>query len=821
MRLILSILNLVEMQNMVKELPAEKLRMQCDANLMQCETTQELTPLREIIGQERAVRALKFGLGIKERGFNIYVAGFPGTGRTTAVKNFLEDIARTQPVPSDWCYVNNFSNEYEPKAIKLPPGRGKDFQKDMKDFVDDARRALTKAFQSEDYATKREATIKAVEDQSKELINQLNTAAQKAGFIIQSTRVGLLLIPLIKGKPVSDQELMALSPKVKEEIQQKRDKLEPELRSAMRQFMDLDAKIHEEIDKMNKDVALYAIGHLVADLTEKYKDIPDVATYLKDVQSNIMDNLSQFIKGPEEQQPQTPFPVPWMKEAPSREYEVNVIVDNSEVKGAPVVMESNPTYQNLFGRVEKEAQFGALTTDFTMIHSGSLHRANGGYLILPVQELLINPLSYDSLKRALKSEHIVIEEAEERLGFITTKSLKPQPIPLNVKIILIGDPYLYQQLYILDMEFNQLFKVKADFDTTMDRTEENIQQYAAFVCTLCQKENLKHLDGSGLAKLIEHSSRLAEDQQKLSTRFAEVADIIREANFYASQEKSDLVTGTHVKKAIEEKVYRSKLIQEKIQEMIKRGFLLIDTDAENIGQVNGLSVMELGDFAFGTPSRVTASIGLGREGVIDIEREAKMGGPIHTKGVLILSGYLNEKYAQDKPLSLTARLVFEQNYEGVEGDSASSTELYAILSALSGLPIKQSLAVTGSVNQKGEVQAIGGVNEKIEGFFEVCKAKGFTDKQGVMIPESNVQNLMLKEEILEAVKAGKFHIYSVKTIDEGIEILTGVKAGERQKDGTFETETVNYRVDKHLKEMAEKLCEFPQFFMEERKKSGD
>jgi lon-related putative ATP-dependent protease len=806
---------------MVNELPAEKLRLQCDTNLMRCETTGGLSPLQEIIGQERAVRALKFGLGIKERGFNIYVAGYPGTGRTTAVKNFLEDIARKQPVPSDWCYVNNFSNEYEPKAIKLPSGKGKDFQKDMKDFVDGARRALTKAFQSEDYAKKRETTIAAVENQRQQLINQLNTAAQKAGFIIQSTHIGLLLIPVIKGKPISDQELMALSPKVRDQIQQQRDKLESELRSAMRQFGDMDAKIHEELDKMNRDVALYAVGHLVTDLTEKYKDIPDVAAYLKDVQSNILDNLSQFIKGPEEQQPQTPFPVPWMREAPFRDYDVNVVVDNSSVKGAPVIMESNPTYQNLFGKVEKEAQFGALITDFTMIRGGSLHKANGGYLILPVEELLINPFSYESLKRALKNEHIVIEEAEERLGFATTKSLKPQPIPLSVKVILIGDPYLYQQLYVLDMEFNQLFKVKADFDTTMDRTDKNVEQYAAFVCALCEKESLKHLDGSGLAKLIEHSSRLAEDQQKLSTRFAEVADIIREASFYATEENSGSVNGTHVKKAIEEKVYRSKLIQEKIQEMIKRGFLLIDTDAENVGQVNGLSVIELGDFEFGVPSRVTASIGLGREGVIDIEREAKMGGPIHTKGVLILSGYLNEKYAQDRPLSLSARLVFEQNYEGVEGDSASSTELYSILSVLSGLPIKQSLAVTGSVNQKGEVQAIGGVNEKIEGFFEVCKAKGFTGKQGVMIPESNVQNLMLKEEIVEAVKAGKFHIYSVKTIDEGIEILTGTRAGERRKDGTFENETVNCIVDKRLWEMAEKLREYPQFFMEERKKSED
>jgi lon-related putative ATP-dependent protease len=804
---------------MVNELSAEKLRRECDPKLVHCETTQELAPLQEIIGQKRAVRALKFGLSIRERGFNIYVAGFPGTGRTTAVKNFLEDIAKPQPVPSDWCYVNNFSNEYQPKAIKLPAGKGKEFQRDMKNFIDEARRALAKAFESDDYTTKREATIKAVENQSKELVNQLNTAAQKAGFIIQSTRVGLLLIPLIKGKPVTDQELMTLPPKIREEIQEKRERLESELRSAMRQLTDMDKKVHEEIDKMNRNVALYAIGQLVTDLTEKYKDVSDVAVYLKDVQNNILNNLSQFIKGQEEQPSQTPFPLPWMKETPFKVYEVNVIVDNSEVKGAPVVMESNPTYQNLFGRVEKEAQFGALVTDFTMIRGGSLHRANGGYLILPVEDLLINPLSYDSLKRALKSEHIVIEEAEERLGFITTKGLKPQPIPLGVKVILIGDPYIYQQLYILDMDFNQLFKVKADFDTTMDRTDENVEQYAAFVCTLCQKENLKHLDSSGLAKLIEHSSRLAEDQQKLSTRFAEVADIIREANFYATEENSDFVTGAHVKKAIEEKVYRSKLIQEKIQELIRRGVLLIDTDGENVGLVNGLSVMELGDFAFGAPSRVTASIGLGREGVIDIEREAKMGGPIHTKGVLILSGYLNDKYAQDKPLSLSARLVFEQNYEGVEGDSASSTELYAILSALSGLPIKQSLAVTGSVNQKGEVQAIGGVNEKIEGFFEVCKAKGLNGRQGVVIPESNVQNLMLKEEIVEAVKAGKFHIYSVKTIDEGIEILTGVKAGERRKDGTFEDGTVNYRVDKHLREMAEKLREFPQFLVEERRKS--
>jgi lon-related putative ATP-dependent protease len=804
-------------KKMVNELAAEKLRMKCDPNFIRCETTQELVPLEEIIGQERAARALKFGLGIKERGFNIYAAGFPGTGRTTAVKNLLEEVARTQPAPSDWCYVNNFSNEYTPKALRLPPGKSKDFQKDMKSFIDEAKRAIPKAFESEDYAAKREATIKALEAQSKALIDELNRKAQQEGFIIQGTRIGLVLVPVIKGKPVGEKEFIALPQKVKDEIQKNRDRLGSELRSAMRQFADMDRKVHEEIEKVNREVALYAVDHLIADLAEKYKELPDVGNYLKDVQTNILDNVSQFMKEPETQ-PQVPFPLPLMKESPFKKYEVNVVVDNSDAKGAPVITESNPTYQNLFGRIESEAQFGALVTDFTMIRRGSLHRANGGYLVLPVEGLLINPLSYDSLKRALRNGHIDIEEAQERIGFVTTKSLKPEPIPLDVKVILIGDPILYQKLYTLDKEFSELFKVKADFDTTMERTDENMKQYAAFVCTLCQKEKLKHLDGSGLAKLIEHSSRLAEDQTKLSTQFAEIADIVREANFYATQENSEAVTGDHVKKAIEEKIYRSKLIQEKIQEMIKRGILLIDTKTTTTGQVNGLSVISLGDFEFGIPSRVTASVGLGREGVVDIEREAKMGGPIHTKGVLILSGYLNEKYAQDKPLSLSARLVFEQSYEGVEGDSASGAELYAILSALSGIPIKQNIAVTGSVNQKGEVQAIGGVNEKIEGFFEVCKAEGLTGQQGVMIPESNVQNLMLKEEILDAVKEGKFHIYAVNTIDQGIEILTGTKAGARQKDGTFEKETVSYVVDKRLREMAEKLREFPPSLMEERKK---
>lgn len=798
------------------ELTPKKLRRECDpTSVMSCENTEDISPLKGIIGQERAVRALKFGLEINESGFNIYVAGSPGTGRTTAVRDFLEEIAKKKPTPSDWCYVNDFRNPYQPKAIRLPPAKAKEFQKDMANLITEARQTLPKVFESEDYASKKEAAIRPIEGERKKLFSEINRRAQEKGFILQSTPVGLLTIPIVDGQPLSDKDFMALSPKMKDEIQRRREELNAELRSALRRLRGLESKVNEELKKVNREVALFAIGHLVTDLTEKYEEFSEVTDYVREVQDNIMEKLSDFIGKPKAP---VPLPFPWMKELPFRKYDVNMIVDNSDLEGAPVIIELNPTHQNLFGRIEKEAQFGVLSTDFTMIRGGSLHKANGGYLVLPVEELLRNVFSWDGLKRALKSRCVTIEEAGERLGFITTKGLRPVPIPLSTKVVLIGNPSLYQMLYMMDIDFKELFKVKADFDNTMDRTEENMQKYAAFICTCCRKENLKHLDASAVAKVIEHGSRLSGDQAKLSTRFADVADIIREANFYAVQENSSLVAASHVKKAIEEKIYRSNLVQEKIQELIERDVLLINTEGEVVGQVNGLSVLSLGDFAFGRPSRVTASVALGRDGVIDIEREAKLGGRIHTKGVMILSGYLAGKYAHDKPLSLCARLVFEQSYSGVEGDSASSTELYAILSAISGLPIKQQIAVTGSVNQKGEVQAIGGVNEKVEGFFEICKAQGLTGQQGVIIPESNVQNLMLKEKVVDAVREGRFHIYPVKTIDEGIEILTGVKAGKRRPDRTFEKESVNYKVDRRLSEMAEKLREFPEFVIERKRK---
>jgi len=797
---------------MIFELPPESVRRSFDFRSIPCRTTEEITPLTTIVGQDRAVHALKFGIEIKEKGFNIYVSGYPGTGRMTAVQDFLEVVAKSKPVPDDWCYVNNFANSYEPKAIRLPSGGGKVFQSDMSKLVDEVKKVLPKVFESEDYVTKRSSTIRSIEAERNALFDQLNKRAKEEGFLLKITPVGLVTVPIYRGHPLTDEEFASLNKDVREELQKRRERLNADLISAATQLKNLEEKINEEIKKMNREVALYAIGHLISRLIQKYKDSQQIVDYIKDVQDNILDNLNEFIEPGEASS--TAFP--WMKELPFKRYQVNVVVDNSGTKGAPVVVELNPTYQNLFGRIEKEAQFGVLTTDFTMIRSGSMHKANGGYIVLPVEELFRNPLSWEGLKMALKSGQLSIEEPGERLGFMVTRGLKPAPIPLDVKVILIGDPYLYQMLYLFDKDFKELFKVKADFDVTMERSDENINKYVSFICTFCKKENLKHLDASAIAKVIEYGSRLANDQGKLSTSFADLADVIREANFYALQENSAYIKAAHIKRAIDERFYRSNLIQEKIQEMIKKGILLIDTEGYAVGQVNGLSVIGLGDTAFGRPSRVTASIGLGREGIIDIEREAALGGPIHTKGVMILEGYISNKYARDKPLSLSAHLVFEQSYEGVEGDSASSTELYAILSALSEVPIKQSIAVTGSINQRGEVQAIGGVNEKIEGYYEVCKVRGLTGEQGVLIPESNIQNLMLKEEVVDAIREGKFHIYAVKTVDEGIEVLTGMKAGSRLPDGSFEEGTINYKVDKRLKEMAERLKEYYAFTKEAR-----
>ena len=796
------------------ELSPQELRRECKP--LACESSASLDRLEGIVGQDRALRALDFGLGIEEKGFNIYAAGQPGTGKTTAVRTYVENMAKGRTAPPDWCYVNNFRNSYEPLYIKLPAGRARAFRKDVHSFIEEVKRAVPRALQSDEFQSKRGSLIKAAEERRNQILSELGQQAEQAGFSIQATHVGILLVPVYHGRPLNEQEFEKLSDQVKKQFEDGRKSIESRFDEAVKQLVGLDRETRTELAKLTNEAVQYAIGFLMSSLLKTYEDIPEVVTFLRDLGSDILENFELFAGVQEAAPTQTQLMAPWMKDLPLRRYEVNVIVDNSEAKGAPVVFEGNPTYTNLFGRIEREAQFGSFTTDFTLIKGGSLHKANGGYLVVPAQELLGNILSYDGLKRALRENKIVIEDVGERLGFMSSKTLTPQPVPLNAKVILVGNPMIYQILYAYDPDFKEFFKVKADFDTTIDRTDENVQRYASFVCTLCSKENLKHLEAPAIAKVVEYGSRLAEDQRKLSTRFANVSDLIREANFYAAKDGSDLVTASHIAKALEERVYRSNLIEQKLLEMTQRGLILIDTSGSRVGQVNGLSVISLGDFEFGRPSRVTASISLGREGVVDIEREAKTGGPIHTKGVLILGGYLANKYAQDKPLSLSARLVFEQSYEGVEGDSASSTELYAILSALAELPIKQNIAVTGSVNQRGDVQAIGGINQKIEGFYQLCKTRGLKGDESVMMPKSNAEDLMLKEEIVNAVKEGKFHIYPVSKIDDGIEVLTGVKAGQRRADGTFEPDTVNYKVDRRLRAMAEALVKFGERPHEER-----
>ncbi|MHA1959870.1 MAG: Lon protease family protein [Candidatus Thorarchaeota archaeon] len=791
---------------MIDELSADTVRKVCDPSLIQCKTTEELSAINDIIGQERALRALRFGLDIEDHGFNIFAAGYPGTGKTTTVRSFLVDIAKSKPAPIDWVYVYNFKKQGEPRAIEMPRGMGEVFKKDLEELLAGAKKVLPDAFESEEYISRRQALVKAVESERDKLLAEVNEKAKKKGFVLKPSQSGLLVVPVVEGQPISDQEMAALGPELLEKIAEAREELNTELRNAMRQLRKLESNVSSNIEALNRDVALFGIGHFVSDLRDNYSENEEAVGYIDDVEKTILGNLPVFVQPPQQSQPTAQELI--ARERFFKRFEVNVIVDNGELEGAPIIVEMNPTYLNLFGRIEKEASFGVLSTDFTMIQPGSLHKANGGYLMIPVEELLKAPLSWESLKRALKNREIVIEEAPQVAGTLATRGLKPEPIPLDVKVILIGDTSFYELLYTRDPDFKELFKVKAHFDITMPRTDENVMKYASVMANVCAREGLKHLDAEAAAKVIEYSIRLAADQEKLSTRFADVTDIIREATFYANEESAEHVSAEHVKKAIEEKIYRSNLIQERIQEMIKRGVILIDTEGEKVGQVNGLTVMKYGDFSFGGPSRVTVSVGVGRHGIVDIERESNLGGNIHTKGVMILGGYLQELFAHDKPLSLSARLVFEQSYGGVDGDSASSTELYALLSILSGLPIKQNFAVTGSVNQRGQIQAIGGVNEKLEGFFEVCRANGLTGEQGALIPASNVQNLMLKEDVVEAIRDGKFHIYPVETIEQGIEILTGVKAGARLPSGGFEEGSVYDLVNKRLAELAQKLKEF-------------
>ena len=796
---------------MPSELPATSLRWTCDPKLIGARSTEEIKPLEVLVGQPRAYQALWFGFNVKEPGFNIFAAGPQATGKTTTTTDFLEEIAKKLPTPQDWCYVHNFDDEYQPKTLRCPPGLGKQLKQDMRELIQAARIAISQLFEGDEYATKRDEMSRKMNKGRQDVITRMGQVAESEGFAMQLTALGISLVPVVKGRPLSEEDFLSLPKDTQQQFTEKRETVKEKLQPLLRELRDLELKARDEMVEFDRDVTLYAIERLMSNLLEKYKQHNEITDFLHEIQTHIVEDLDRFRgrRGEKKESDQEA----WVEELAFRVYDVNVIADNSGVQGAPIIVEHNPTYDNVLGRIEKESQLGTLTTDFTLIRGGSLHQANGGFLIIRAEQLLRDLNVYEGLKRALKAAEIVIEDLPQRAGYASVRSLAPQPIPLDVKVVLIGDSSTYQLLFAYDPEFRELFKVKADFDSTMAKAESNLKNYAGFFTTLVVNENLKHLDASALARLLEHSSRIAEDQNKLSTQFGLVADVVREAHFYASQENAKYITAFHVEKAIEAKVYRSNLIQDKIREYIQRNVIFISTDGVAIGQINGLSVLSVGDFSFGAPSRITIAVGLGKEGLIDVQREVHMSGPIHGKGVMIIAGYLASKFAYDKPLTLSARIVFEQNYEGVEGDSASSTELYALLSALSSAPIKQSFAVTGSVNQNGDVQPIGGANEKIEGYYEICKARGLNGQHSVIIPESNIQNLMLKQEVVDAVKAGKFHIYPVKTIEEGVELLTGIPAGKRLPNGGYEENSIYGRVDKRLRDMAETVKRFQAFAM--------
>ncbi len=808
---------------MARRLAEEDLYRCCDPNFFSFKTTEELPPFEGTIGQNRALRAIDFGLGLESRGFNIYVLGESGTGKTSTIRALISKKAEKEPVPSDWCYVYNFKEPDSPLAISLEPGRAMEFQKDMEELINSLKVEIPKVFESKEYEKQKSKILEEFQKRQKDLFTSLEEEAESKGFSIRRTVGGFFIVPIKKtGEPLSEEEFQNLDDKTKKKIEELGRLLQEKLDDVVRTLRAGEKLVKELLKKLEREAALSVLGQMIDELKSKYSNNEKIISYLDDVREDILENLEDF-KSPAEEQPTPPLPFTKMprQETTYNKYAVNVLVNNGNLKGAPCVFETNPTYYNLFGRIEHKFQYGVAVTDFTMIKAGSLHRANGGYIVIHALDLLRNLFSYDALKRALRNREVKIEDIWEQYRLVTTAMLKPEPIPLDVKVILIGNPLIYYLLYNLDEEYKELFKVKADFDNQMDRTDESVMNYASFVAAKAKEENLLPFDPSGVSKIVEYGSRLAEHQNKLSSKFSEISDLIREAHYWAKTEESTIVSDRHVEKAIEEKIYRHNRIEERLRELMDEGTLIVETSGERVGQINGLAVMSLGDYSFGKPSRITTTVYTGKAGIVNIERETKLSGKIHEKAILILSNYLGRMYARKKPITLSASITFEQLYGMVEGDSATCAELYSLLSAISGVPIKQNLAITGSMDQNGNVQPIGGVNEKIEGFFHLCKLRGLDGSHGVIIPERNIKNLMLRKEVIEAVREGKFHIYSIDHIDEGIELLMGLPAGKLQPDGTYPEGSLHYLVEKRLTEMREALKEKKGKGKEEEKEENE
>ncbi len=799
----------------IQALQPERLYHYCDTEQFSFQTTDELDtsnlPLSGV-KQPRAEEALRFGTDIRVQGYNIFALGPPGTSRHTLVQRIVQDRVSKQPPPNDFCYVYNFQDQTRPRYLEFPPGDGRPFARRMESLVEEAQNSLKTAFESEEYQNRKQAIEQELKEQQQKAFETLQEKAREKGLTVMRTPSGIAFAPVKNGELVPPEQFHNLEEEERKRIERDIQELQQESQRLFQKIPSWQRETREKLRQLDEEIAGSTISQLMEEMRQQYSNLPDVQTYLEEVEQDIVANVATLLNPQDQhgapQQFQQSGAVSLTDHPLLRKYKVNVLVDNSQTQNAPVVYEDNPTFANLLGKTEYSPQMGALVTDFTLIKPGALHRANGGVLILDAAKVLTQPGAWEGLKRALKSQEIRIESLAEMYSLISTVSLEPVPVRLDIKIVLIGSPLVYYLLRELDPEFAKLFKVAADFDVEMDWTEEAQDLYSRMIASLVQQEEMLPFHKEAVGRTIEHSSRTAGDKEKLTTRVQGISDLIREADFWAREEKAGTVGAVHVQQAIDAQTYRMDKPKEKIQEQIKKGNLLLDTSGEKVGQINGLSVLHLGDFAFGRPHRITARTRLGNGDVVDIEREVALSGPIHSKGVLILSGFLGSRYCLYTPLSLSASLVFEQSYGGIEGDSASSAELFALLSSISGIPLQQSLAVTGSVNQHGAIQPIGGVNEKIEGFFDICAHHGLTGEQGVIIPEQNISHLMLRRDIIQEAERGRLHIYPISHVDQGLELLTGMSPGEPDADNYFPSDTVNGQVQKNLLEFAEQRRRF-------------
>ena len=786
----------------INELSYKDLKDVCNPNMFKFEKIKEVADTTNLVyGQDRGIKALEFGVNVDLKGYNLYLEGPAGVGKTMYTKKFLQTRALKEKIPNDWCYIYNFDDPNEPIAVSLPAGQGKIFQETMDSFIRNIRRDIKKTFNNDEFEKEKKVIKQEFETKKEAILAKLNDKTLKQGFQVKSAQNGIYMMPVYEGKTVEEEEYEKLPLEVKSEFESKSQVVQEMIFDTLSELKLIENKADKKIDEWQSNVALLTVNIHINNVKSNYKRNKKINTFLDNVKKDILKNINTFMMPESANDSKQPVP-PQMKAMQNNEpwlnYRVNLFVDNSHLEGAPVIMDSNYKFQNIFGKLEYENQYGIMKTDFTMIKPGLLQKANGGYIIFQAKDLISNPQCYENLKKVLQVKEVSIENNLEQRSSMMLVSLKPEPIPLDLKVIMIGNPEIYHTLLSLDDDFRKLFKIKVEFEEDAPKTDENIAKLVKFVRSYCEQEELLDIDKEAMARIVEYASKLSGDKEKLSTQFSEIGQIVGEASTWAKLDKSKIVTKKYVQKAFDERIERIKKYDTKYLQMIKEGALLINTDGYKVGQINGLTVITIGDYSFGKPSKITANTYLGKQGIVNIEREVQMSGSSHSKGVMILTGYLGEMFAQDKALSLNASICFEQLYGGVDGDSASSTEAYAILSSLSEMPINQSIAVTGSVNQKGEIQPIGGVNEKIEGFFQICKMRGLNGEHGVIIPIQNVRNLHLNDEVIDAVKKGEFHIYAISTIDEGIEILTGVPAGKKDKYGKFPAGTINYLANEKL-----------------------